>query len=548
VTAEQLRARYLDLIGECLTGVLYEDAALEMKPGGGGLLPYEAKRREIGMDWPSRAHSMIGRKRMHQLRHAAEQVIQQGIPGDFIETGVWRGGACIMLRAVLEAYAVRDRRVWLADSFAGLPPPDPKRYPADAGQILHTYPPLAVSVAAVRANFARYGLLDEQVMFLEGWFRDTLARAPIDRLAILRLDGDLYESTIEALEALYDKVSVGGFVIVDDYGIYPGCRKAVADFRAARGIVDSIEDIDGSGVFWRRTDGREFRAAPAYSPLPHQVDTSGRSLPWKGDTQLDFGEVTVELCIPPELYERQSTPGHFILGKSRGMVEAMMAAVAAIPVRNIVDVGVYKGGSIVFLNEAFRPQRLVGVDFSVSDVPPLREYCNAPERATHIAIHLGVNQADRPALARICDHAFADEPIDLVVDDASHFYAETRETFRALFPRVRPGGVYIIEDWGWAHWPGDYWQKENGGDYFRSKVPLSNMLVELMLLCASSPGFLRRVSFNETVIYVERGPDPIPPDFEPSAHYYNRGVPIPKLDAPNARMVFVSPTFVVKQN
>src|SRR4029453_17555059 len=296
---------------------------------------------------------------------------------------------------------------------------------------------------------------DEQVMFLEGWFRDTLAGAPIDRLAILRLDGDLYESTIEALEALYDKVSVGGFVIVDDYGIFPNCRKAIADFRAARGIVDPIEDIDGSGVFWRRTDRREFQAAPAYSPSSAPMDTSGRSLPWKGDTQLDFGHVRVELCIPPELYERQSTPGHFILGKSRTMIEAMMAAVAAIPVRNIVDVGVYKGGSIVFLNEAFRPQRLVGIEFNRTDVPALREYCNAPDRAPHIPVHLGVNQSDRPALARICEQAFPDEPIDLVFDTASHFYDETRETFRALFPRMRPGGIYIIEDWGWAHWPGD---------------------------------------------------------------------------------------------
>ena len=252
MTADPLRARYLDLMRDCLTGAIYEDPSLAMKPEGGALLPFEPTRREAGMDWPSRAPSMIGQARMRQLQHAAEQVIAEGIPGDFIETGVWRGGACILLRAVLEAWGVRDRRVWVADSFAGLPPPDAARYPADAGQILHTYPALAVSAATVRANFARYGLLDEQVEFLEGWFRDTLPRAPIDRLAILRLDGDLYESTIDALSALYDKVSVGGFVIIDDYVMFPCCREAVEDFRAERGIVDPIVDIDGSGAFWRR--------------------------------------------------------------------------------------------------------------------------------------------------------------------------------------------------------------------------------------------------------------------------------------------------------
>ncbi len=255
MNAEALRARYLDLMRDCLTGALHEDPSLALQPDGGALLPYDANRRETGMDWPSRAPSMIGGTRMRQLQTAAEQVIAEGIPGDFIETGVWRGGACIMLRAVLEAWGIRDRRVWLADSFAGLPPPDEARYPADKGQQLHTYKALAVSAAEVRANFARYGLLDDQVKFLEGWFRDTLARAPIAALAILRLDGDLYESTIEALSAFYDKVSPGGFIIVDDYGVFPCCMQAVDDYRASQGIVEPIEAIDASGVFWRRARG-----------------------------------------------------------------------------------------------------------------------------------------------------------------------------------------------------------------------------------------------------------------------------------------------------
>jgi O-methyltransferase len=142
--------------------------------------------------------------------------------------------------------------VWVADSFQGLPPPNPERYPVDRGDHLHTIRALAVSLDAVRENFARYGMLDDQVVFLKGWFRDTLPAAPIERLAILRLDGDLYESTTDALGALYDKVSVGGFVIVDDYGAYPSCRAATIDFRAARRITERMYDIDGSGVFWQR--------------------------------------------------------------------------------------------------------------------------------------------------------------------------------------------------------------------------------------------------------------------------------------------------------
>ena len=103
----------------------------------------------------------------------------------------------------------------------------------------------------MRRNFERYGLLDDQVRFLEGWFRDTLPRAPIEKLAVMRLDGDLYESTMDGLTNLYDRLSPGGYVIVDDYSI-PACRLAVEDFRRARGLTEEIVQIDWTGVFWRR--------------------------------------------------------------------------------------------------------------------------------------------------------------------------------------------------------------------------------------------------------------------------------------------------------
>ena len=195
---------------------------------------------------------MIGERRMRQLQGAVEYVLEKGVPGDFIETGVWRGGACILMRAVLAAWGVTDRKVWVADSFEGLPEPDAARYPQDAGIQLHRFDQLAVPLEAVRANFARYQLLDEQVVFVKGWFRDTLPRAPIERLAVLRLDGDLYESTMDALTALYDKVSPGGIVIVDDYGQIAACREAVTDFRRLRGIDEPMSRIDDSGAHWQR--------------------------------------------------------------------------------------------------------------------------------------------------------------------------------------------------------------------------------------------------------------------------------------------------------
>jgi O-methyltransferase len=213
---------------------------------------FDASQRERGVDRPYDAETMIGMQRLDNLQRCVEDVIRNNVPGDLIETGIWRGGACILMRAILKVYGVTDRLVWAADSFQGLPKPDAKRYAADAGDLHWTRIELAISLDEVKTNFARYELLDDQIRFLVGWFKDTLPTAPIDRLAVVRLDGDMYESTIQSLDALYPKLSVGGYLIVDDYHAVPGCRQAVEDYRRARGLREPILGIDGVGVYWRR--------------------------------------------------------------------------------------------------------------------------------------------------------------------------------------------------------------------------------------------------------------------------------------------------------
>ena len=209
--------------------------------------------RELGLDWPAEAETMIGMHRLTSLQQCVETVLEEDIPGDLIECGVWRGGASILMRAVLAAYGDSTRSVWLADSFQGVPPPDPANYKADKGIRLDRYASvLGVSEAEVRANFERYGLLDDRVRFLPGWFKDTLQEAPIDRISVLRLDGDLYESTIQALDGLYPLLSPRGFCIVDDYLAIPACKQAVADYRGKHGISAEILNIDGSAVLWRK--------------------------------------------------------------------------------------------------------------------------------------------------------------------------------------------------------------------------------------------------------------------------------------------------------
>ena len=157
------------------------------------------------------------------------------------------------MRALLRAHGVSDRVVWACDSFEGMPKPNAVKYRADQGYDLSEVEYLSVSLERVEDNFRRFGLLDEQVRFVKGWFRDSLPNSKIGRVAVLRLDGDLYESTMDSLTALYDRVSTGGFVIVDDYGDWPPCKQAVHDFRNARKITDKIEMIDACGAYWRRS-------------------------------------------------------------------------------------------------------------------------------------------------------------------------------------------------------------------------------------------------------------------------------------------------------
>jgi O-methyltransferase len=242
---------YLDLLKRCLTNLIYRDPSTLH----GAPRDFDLRNRAEGRDWPVVAHTMIGVKRLDALHFCVEDALHRGVAGDFIETGAWRGGACIFMRGALKARGVTDRVVWVADSFEGLPPPSSERCPQDAGNVFHAQKELAVSLEQVQENFRRYDLLDAQVKFLKGWFRDTLPKAPIERLAILRCDGDLYESTLDALTHLYPKLQPGGYAIIDDYGDLGACRQAVTDYRRAHGIDDPIIPVDWSGAFWRKESG-----------------------------------------------------------------------------------------------------------------------------------------------------------------------------------------------------------------------------------------------------------------------------------------------------
>ena len=154
---------------------------------------------------------MVGIQQLDQMQFCINDVIDRRIPGDLLEAGVWRGGMTIFMRAVLKSRCENQRRVWAVDSYSGLPEPETKfnSFGWKTGA-------MAVSLEEVKNNFLRYGLLDDRVIFLKGFFKDTLPKAQISELSILRVDADLYESTLDVLNNLYPKLSVGGYAIFDD--------------------------------------------------------------------------------------------------------------------------------------------------------------------------------------------------------------------------------------------------------------------------------------------------------------------------------------------
>ena len=203
-----------------------------------------------GTDWPVRGHTMIGLKRLNNIESSLDYIRENNIEGDIIETGVWRGGCCIFIKLYLDFYGM-SKKVFVADSFEGLPIPDTNVYPQDWGDEHYKQEALKISLDTVKDNFKLYNALhDDNVVFLKGWFKDTLQdNKQIQKLAILRFDGDMYGSTMDVLNNLYKKVSKHGVIIVDDFGL-PNCARAIHDFRGANNITEPYTHVDKYGIWW----------------------------------------------------------------------------------------------------------------------------------------------------------------------------------------------------------------------------------------------------------------------------------------------------------
>jgi O-methyltransferase len=263
---EDLRRAYLDLLKIALCDLAGASTISVGAHADGTVMSRELRGdgrrlRVAGMDWPLQGLTMVGMPRLDDLQRCVEAVVADGVPGDLIEAGSWRGGASMLMRATLDTLG-DERAVYVADSFQGFPELDDSD---EHGARLSAFGFLAVPEEEVRESFARLGL-DHGVELVPGFFEETLVGVADRAWAIVRLDADSYEATRFALDCLYPRLSVGGYLVIDDYGSFEGCRRAIDEFRAAHGIDEPIEAIDHTGARWRRESAAVIepprRAAP----------------------------------------------------------------------------------------------------------------------------------------------------------------------------------------------------------------------------------------------------------------------------------------------
>ncbi len=301
------RSLYLDLVKRAVCNILYEDLPdIFYDHNRRPMLAtdFDLTRRVWGEDLPSAAHTMVGVKRLENVQHCIEEILREKVPGDLVEAGVMCGGAAVFMRACLKAYNITDRRVFACDAFVPPRPPIPfllrllgrtvlftlasipnrlwqrwlffrcqalqgdyRAFPDcedPSDDLIHftmwmlRHPSVAFRRRATGLNnvcshFARYGLLDDQVVLLQGFFSETLPKAPLRDVAVLRLDGDTFEGTMDVMNLLYPKLASGGFCIIDDYHSFSDCRRAVDLYRDEHKIKDKMEPIDNLAVFWRKS-------------------------------------------------------------------------------------------------------------------------------------------------------------------------------------------------------------------------------------------------------------------------------------------------------
>jgi len=223
----------------------------------------------------------------------------------------------------------------------------------------------------------------------------------------------------------------------------------------------------------------------------------------KKTSRIDLDDVSIVLDTRPGKDRDKSKGSTFVMVKEEGMIDFYkeLKRRDGENIKNIMEVGMFEGGSLVFFDKLFTPDKIVGVDIRREPIKPLERYVRDK---SHIKTYYGRSQ-DKIGTLMAARSNFPDG-IDLVVDDASHMYAETKATFEMLFPLVRPGGYYIIEDWAWAHQPD---HNQDTPHPWHDKPALTNLVFQIVVASACY-GVIEEVVVNSNLVCIKKGRGVLP--------------------------------------
>ena len=251
---------------------------------------------------------------------------------------------------------------------------------------------------------------------------------------------------------------------------------------------------------------------------------SGVNYHWVDDDVFVVDDTEFVVTADADRYrDEHSTADRFIVAKWPEMVDRLADWIASEAPQRIVELGIFKGGSAALAAALARPRRLTAIELAAERVTALDDFITTHALEEVVATHYGVDQSDVATLTGLLDVDHGYDPLDLVLDDASHLYRETRTSFEVLFARLRPGGLYVIEDWGWAHFPEPVWQDRGG--WFHDRPALTNLIVEILMVAATGADLVSRVTVLRHQALIERGPLAVDGPLRIEDHYCNRGLP-----------------------
>ncbi|MDC7826144.1 class I SAM-dependent methyltransferase [Pseudomonas sp. BLCC-B13] len=249
-------------------------------------------------------------------------------------------------------------------------------------------------------------------------------------------------------------------------------------------------------------------------------------LVWE-DNSFNIGKHKFQTIVElSDLFKLKNEDG-YVIGKTRSYIDKYYEHLGNTTFSNVFELGIFRGGSTVFLSEMLKPQKLVAIDFEKKPVEALDCYIRDNQLEDRVKPFYGVDQSDIATLSRIYNESFGSAPLDLVVDDASHYLDETRKSFNFLFPKLRAGGIYIIEDWAWANFDLDI---DKISKAYQGKRPLSNLTFEIVLASATAPQLFHEVCITSDYVLIKKGHGSIDGPFNISDYSFHRGQRLSQKD------------------